>query len=102
MNPSQLTAAIGANTCCVNFARDWSEMLTKDGKKLPPSQHSPACENYKLEEFKRISIDGTGFVCETVEVSDFISAADHPEEYKIETIQMTRDQFETLKEFGGF
>lgn len=86
--------------CCINFCRDWRETIGNKGLKLPPSLHSPVCENYELEVFLRISHAGNSCICEERELDYFLHETE--EKYEIEKIQMTRDQFDNLEEFTGF
>lgn len=85
--------------CCNQHCRDWRE--TFGG--LPPSSHAPSCVNYKLETFFRVAPKGQkgpGCILETqAEVDDLCET---PDEYDVAKVQMTRDQFENLKEFDGF
>jgi hypothetical protein len=89
--------------CCVDHCRDWRETL---GGKLPASDHSPMCKNYKLKKYIRVSIESMG--------SSYIDIPENLEDIKqeldqedidsmtIEYIEMTPDQFEKLPEFDGF
>lgn len=87
--------------CMANhWCRDWSE--TAGG--LPRSEHAPGCSQYKLETFWRVVVKGTkapACIVETeAEARD--TCEDNPADYEITTVQMTRDQFDNLKEFEGF
>lgn len=86
--------------CCQDHCRDWHE--TKGG--LPASNHSPACSNYKLETYYKVSAKGTKnpfCVLETEnQIKDMCEGEE--EQYDITKIEMTKDQFERLDEFDGF
>lgn len=85
--------------CCNQHCRDWRETLGG----LPPSRHAPSCVNYKPETFFRVvpkGQKGPGLILATqAEVDD---VCETPDEYDVTKVQMTRDQFENLKEFDGF
>lgn len=87
--------------CCRDYCRDWHEMAGG----LPPSNHAPNCPNYKLEPFFKVTVKGQkGPWCcfaTHAQVKDFCGEAPD-EEYTVETIMMTRDQYEHLDEFEGF
>ena len=89
--------------CCDTHCRDWRE--TKGGK-IPASNHSPACENYKPIKFLNLYFENLedGF---TIELKDLYSMMETflPEDIvsvKIEQVFMTQDQYEKLPEFQGF
>lgn len=74
----------------------WARVPTDN---LPPSDHHPTCQHYKLETFIRLEYDGSSCVMEPHEAAN----RDDPEtEYRVTEVQMTRDQFERLPDFGGF
>lgn len=85
--------------CCLNHARIWNEMSGPNGLRLPPSDHSPACKNYEVKSFLKVSHQGSGFICEKDELS---SLELDDEEYRFEEVKMTQDQFDKLEEFEGF
>lgn len=88
--------------CCKDHCRDWHETLTG----LPASNHSPSCPNYKLETFFKVCVKGTKapycILEKEAEVKDMCDTEDIEGEYDITKIEMTRDQFERLREFEGF
>ena len=96
-----------AHPCCENHCRLWQE--TNDWK-LPASEHSPSCENYKRRHFFRVVPKGEkGPACimhSKEEVLDFCEVLDFGveqlKEYDITTILLTRDQYANLQEFEGF
>jgi len=87
--------------CCANHCRDWRET---HGGMYPASNHSPMCENFKLETFLRVSQSLGRFpfcIVETqAEVDEMEQAGD--EKLVVESVELTRDQFEHLDEFDGF
>ena len=82
---------------CASHARDLSET---QGGKYPAADHAPTCEDFKTEPFTRIGYDGTYCIMEAADAEDML--ADSDTEYTIETVHLTRDQFERLDEFTGF
>lgn len=80
-----------------HWVRLWEE--TQDGK-YPPSEHAPGCDEYRLEEFARIELDGAFCVIELLYLPWVLE--DGEEDYKVTTIKLTWDQFEKLPEFQGF
>ena len=86
---------------CSLWARDFHETL---GGRFPPSKHSPNCPHYKLEEFIKVSlkVEMTGFICEKWELESAIHQDCDKEEYEVNKIYLTRDQYENLNEFQGF
>lgn len=100
MKMTMMLEGLKLQECCANHCRDWRETL---GGKLPASNHSPSCENYKTEQFFKVTIKGENgpfFVLEKQEDVDDLRK--DQEEYDVTTIEMTRDQFERLTEFNGF
>lgn len=79
---------------CSGMARTFEE---SKGGKLPIANHSPACEDYKLEKFIKISLDGAAAIFEESEAAEFTDP-----EYKKEDVFLTRDQFDKLDEFAGW
>lgn len=69
---------------------------TRKGK-YPPSKHDPSCVSYRAEEFVRVEYDGETFIIELHEAQKMLSEPSK-ETYFIETINLTRDQFERLQE----
>lgn len=90
--------SIKFHDCCKDFCRDWRETINN----FPPSDHSPNCPNYKTEKFTRISLDGSSFISEIEEANLFIKELESANEYMIEDVLLTRDQFEKMEEFQGF
>ena len=84
---------------CLNHRRLWEE--TQDGK-YPASDHAPSCEDFKTERFVRVGYDGTWCVMEPGEAFQMIEDSEQPEDYEVEYISLTRDQFEKLADFTGF
>lgn len=82
---------------CQGWCRDWRE--TK-GFTYPASNHAPGCEDYKFEPFVRVEYDGTFCVMEPHEAEAMV--ADGGGEYTTSDIQLTRDQFNNMKDFEGF
>ena len=82
---------------CKNWCRNWSE--THAGK-YPKSEHSPGCEDYKTEKFSRVEHDGAACVMEQHDAAAML--AESEDEYMVETVILTRDQFERMGEFAGF
>jgi len=78
---------------CVGMARTFDD----ERSKVIPSNHHPKCEDYKLEKFIKISLDGASAIFEENEAAEFTDS-----EYKKEDIFLTRDQFEKLEEFAGW
>ena len=87
--------------CCATHCRDWNET---QGGRLPPSEHSPGCTNFRLERFAKITYStGASCVMEWPSGTEWTDLAvdDEDEPPTLEEIQMTRDQFERLEEFAG-
>ena len=84
--------------CCANHCRDWRE--TKGG--LPASNHAPSCPNYKTELFLKLTPKGDAGPWVIDEPKNIDEWMDNEEEYDIQEVQITRDQFEHLDEFEGF
>lgn len=82
---------------CSTHARDLSET---QGGKYPAANHAPTCEDYKKECYIRVEHDGSWCLMEPHDAADMIFGAD--EEYSVEAVYITRDQFEKLPEFEGF
>lgn len=81
---------------CKSMARTPEE--TSEGK-YPLSNHHPNCEDFKTEKFYRVTVDNTSSVFEP---KDTLGMFDDDTEFDIETIYITRDQFEKLPEFTGW
>ena len=79
------------------WARLWQE--TNNGK-YPPATHAPGCDEYKQEAFARVIYDGAACVIEQNEAAAMLEESD--EEYTVETVMLTRDQFERMADFSGF
>lgn len=90
---------------CRTMCRDLSEQAVL-AKGVPPSDHHPKCEDYKLERFTRVVFDGVGCIMETGDAIDLINDAkrypDDYGDYTHEDVFMTRDQFYRMKEFSGW
>jgi len=86
--------------CCMNHCRDWRETIGG----YPVSNHSPTCPNYKTESFFKITKVGEKYPFLILENKDQIKdwLGERLEQYNISKIELTRDQFENLKEFDGF
>jgi hypothetical protein len=80
-----------------NWVRLWQE--TGDGK-YPASEHAPGCEQFKQEEFIRLTLDGTTCIMEPREAEAMLEEDKSP--YLKSSILLTRDQFEKLGDFAGF
>jgi hypothetical protein len=76
--------------------------MTSQGGKYQPAFHHPNCEDFKLEKFARVEFDGQFCVMEMHELDSFMSEADEPEQCKVSTVEITRDQFERMPELNGF
>lgn len=68
--------------------------------RYPIPKHHPVCDEYKTELFAKIEFEGTSCVMEINEAKQVID--DSEENYKYSEIQLTRDQFDNMKEFAGF
>ena len=77
------------------------DVITQDGR-YPLPEHHPNCEDYKTEKFVRVLYDDTPCVMEPLDAEDFIKDADGNEQYILEDIYITRDQYENMPEFQGF
>lgn len=82
---------------CATHARDFSEL---QGSNIPASLHAPTCEDYVTEKFTRVAFDGTSCIMEPHEAASMIEHAE--DEYRVEMVLLTRDQFDRLPEFQGF
>ena len=81
---------------CLTWARvDWGP-----GNGIPPSHHHPNCPQYKLETFAQLEHDGARCVVDLNELPGMIRDAEC--DYIVRPIKMTRDQFDGMKDFGGF
>lgn len=89
--------------CCVHHCRDWRE--TKNGK-IPASDHSPGCKNYKTIELKEVFFPalGNGWIDyeKNIEPSKLDMEPEDLERMVVKSIFMTEDQFKKLPEFQGF
>ena len=56
----------------------------------------------KLEEFIKVSLNGTGFICEPQELSMALDQDCDGNKYKVEKVYITREEYDSLKEFQGF
>ena len=87
--------------CCMTHCRDWRET---QGGLLPPSEHSPGCQNFRQERFCKVTYS-TGGSCIMEWPSDTewtdLALDDGDEPPVLEEIFMTRDQFDRLGEFPG-
>jgi hypothetical protein len=85
--------------CCMNHCRDCREMIGG----YPASKHAPSCKWHKVERFYKVvpkGQKGPGCILETMaEVDDL---RETPGDYDVTTVDLTRDQFEALREFDGF
>lgn len=80
---------------CDNWARADNSVV------WPMSDHHPRCEHYRTEKFKRIGV--RGHAGHQIVEMDFVpDPLDDGEEYEIDIIELTRDQFERLPEFMGY
>lgn len=87
--------------CCEGLTRSWNETY---GRKYPASNHSPMCKNYVTKNFFSVTPLGeVGPYC-VLESQDAVDdlCDGHPEEYNVQEIQLTQDQFDRLDEFEGF
>ncbi|RYY74534.1 MAG: hypothetical protein EOO52_13295 [Gammaproteobacteria bacterium] len=86
---------------CAGWARTFDEQL----KSIPPSNHHPNCEDYKLVEYCEIKeIDGgRSLIVEKHELDDAMSNWDcSADNFTVLPIMLTADQYEKLQEFDGF
>lgn len=81
---------------CQTMARDLSE--TQDGR-FPPSLHAPRCEDFKQIELARITCDMGCFIVPADERDGVCENIDEP--YQVETVMLTKDQFDKLPEWEG-
>lgn len=81
-----------------NWCRDLSDGT--HGGKYPISDHHPACDEYRLEEFTILEHDGVRCIMEKHEADEVVREGD--EEYTVSSVLLTRDQFENIPEFQGF
>ena len=57
----------------------------------------------KQETYAKVLHRGGGsFVCEQHEVQGYVDDAYDPQSYTVETIKMTREEFDALPDFEGF
>jgi hypothetical protein len=87
---------------CKTHARTFEE--TRDSR-YPASAHAPSCEDYKLEKFWRITLDGTTAVAtvdEFLEHCDHVKYDDDAEHYVYDEVYLTQDQYDNMIEFLGF
>jgi hypothetical protein len=75
----------------------WQETC---GWKYPYSDHAPGCNEYKQEEFAIVEHDGMRCVMELREAAAMLAEAE--EQYKVNSVFLTRDQFDRMLEFQGF
>lgn len=68
--------------------------------RYPHPKHHPVCDEYKTEIFAVIDFEGSRCVMEINEAKQIIDDAE--ESYKYSEVQLTRDQFDNMKEFTGF
>lgn len=83
---------------CMTLAR--TPEMTDHGGKYPPANHHPSCEDFRLDPFVRVEHDGSWCVMEPAELDAFVQGCETG--YKVETVMLTRDQFENIPEFNGF
>lgn len=81
---------------CQTMARDLSE--TQEGR-FPPSAHAPKCEDFKQLEFASIKFDNTCVIVPIDELDGVVANLNEP--HQVETIMLTRDQFDRLPEYDG-
>ena len=92
---------------CANMVRTFDEMRG-DLKGIQPSKHHPACEDYKLKTYKRVTSGGSGpaIILNPDELDEFIKLevenGSDADDYEVTDIQLTDDQIENLPEFDGF
>lgn len=85
------------NCICGQWLRSWDETA---GGKYPPSNHAPGCPEHKLEPFSVLDLDGTRCVLEPREAEQM--QADDPGAYTASVVLLTRDQFDSMPDFGGW
>lgn len=90
---------VAMHPCCMSHCRDWRETL---GGKIPASDHSPRCENFVQNKYQKLTVGGDWLVDTEEGIKTVVDEFEDDEEYTIEDIYMTQDQFERLPEFGGF
>ena len=81
---------------CQTMARDLSETL---GGRFPLSTHAPNCEDFKQLEFACIRFDNASFIVPADERDGVCENLDEP--YQVETVMLTKDQFDKLPEWEG-
>jgi len=64
------------------------------------SNHAPYCDEFKQEEFTRLTLDKITCVMDPREAMAMLTESDEP--YVVSMIMLTRDQFERMSEFDGF
>lgn len=74
------------------------DIETQNGK-YPMPNHAPMCNMFVQEKFAKVCIDKT---CCVVELNEVQSMIDDKTDYEISDVYLTRDQFEKMKDFGGF
>ena len=74
---------------CVTWCRPYAESK-------PPAAHHRDCAKYKSETLYKVSANGSYCITESLD------GFEDEQEYTVETVSMTRDQFENLPEFTGF
>ena len=82
---------------CLPWAR--TPEMTNHGGKYPSANHHPHCEDYKLQDYVRVTYDGSSCIMEPSEAQ---AVVDSDSEYTTEVVQLTEDQFQALPEFSGF
>lgn len=89
--------------CCVDHCRDWRE--TKNGK-IPASNHSPSCENYKPIKFLNLFFknleDGYTIPPDQLYISTEEMLPEDTASLRVTEVFMTQDQYDRLDEFQGF
>lgn len=90
---------------CYGLGRAFDEAQHKG---ISPSAHHPKCEDYALIEYAEIKQleGGKSLVVEKHEVNDVMENwgdwGESKDDFKVEPIFLTLDQFESMQEFDGF
>lgn len=83
---------------CRDWCRDDLAGELINGKRYPIPNHARGCNAYTTEEFLQIEFEGSTCVVEKYEADSFPAS----EGYSTKIINLSRDQFERMEEFGGF
>lgn len=92
---------------CADMVRTFDEMQG-DLKGIQPSKHHPACEDYELKTYKRVTFGGCGpaIILDPDKVEEFIrlevECGSDADDFEVTDIQLTHDQVDNLPEFDGF